>query len=53
MSKPRIKIWRNFRGEAVWQCVGRCDRKRHTLIGRGITPIGAYADWLDACEFPF
>lgn len=52
--KPRIKIWRNFRGEAYWQCVGfACVPTRHALIGRGKTPAEAFADWQDACDLPF
>jgi hypothetical protein len=53
MSKPHIKIWRNFRGEAMWQCIGCGNGKRHPLIGRGATAREAFFDWQDACEFPF
>lgn len=52
--KPRIKIWRNFRGEAIWQCIGvSIMHGRHALVGRGKTPVYAYLDWKEACEFPF
>lgn len=52
-AKPHIKIWRNFRGEALWQCTGPCSLKRYDVIGRGKTPDEAFKDWQEACEFPF
>lgn len=51
--KPRISIWRNFRKESLWQCVGFTKGKRNALIGHGKTPEEAYADWKEACDFPF
>lgn len=51
--KPKIKIWRNFRGEAIWQCVGACKTKRYAVIGRGDSPTQAFYDWQEACDFPF
>lgn len=51
--KPRISIWRNFRKEALWQCIGFAKGKRHALIGHGKTPSEAYIDWQEACDFPF
>lgn len=52
--KPRIKIWRNFRGEIMWQCVGfSVVHTRSPLIGRGKTPAHAFSDWQEACDLPF
>lgn len=46
-QKPKIKIWRNFRGEAKWKCVGP------DCYALGETPITAYQNYLDDLNFPF
>lgn len=51
--KPRIKIYRNTRGERKWACTGIPANKNYEIFSLGDTPRQAFIAWLDDCDLSF